>query len=55
MNLVSLVVQQNGYIGHLAILNLKIHLTSYQRFHNSFRFILFDLTATHAIKDSVIF
>ena len=25
------------YIGHLAILNLKIHLTSYQRFHNSFR------------------
>lgn len=37
MNLVSLVVQQNGYIGHLAILNLKIHLTSYQRFHNSFR------------------
>lgn len=37
MNLVSLFVQQNEYIGHLAILNLKIHLTSNQRFHKSFR------------------
>lgn len=35
--LFSLFVQQNEYNGHLAILDLKIHLTSNQRFHKSFR------------------